>query len=87
MSKVIETDSRGRISLKKLGVEGHSHYQVSVLEGGNVLLEPVTFRTALEETLDNALPSVRDAISEHQSDGYPTAEQGKTALAALLADD
>jgi len=45
MSKVVETDSRGRISLKKLGVQSHSHYQVSMLPSGNVLLEPATFTT------------------------------------------
>lgn len=84
MSKVIETDSRGRLSLKKLGIESHSHYRVSVLEGGTVLLEPVVFKTALETTLEAALPDIESTIASNRVEGYPTANDGKARLAAFL---
>lgn len=87
MTRVIETDSRGRISLKKLGVEGHSHYQVSVLSSGNVLLEPVVFRTALETTLDNTLPDINSTVAENQAAGYPVSSDGHAALESLLAQE
>ena len=85
MTKVIETDSRGRISLKKLGVDSHSHYQVSVLPSGNVLLEPVVFKTALETTLDNTLPGINTTITENQDAGYPVSNNSHSTLGALLA--
>lgn len=85
MTKVIETDSRGRISLKKLGVQSHSHYQVSVLPSGNVLLEPLVFKTALEATLENTLPEIQDTVTENQEAGYPVADKGHSTLEALLA--
>lgn len=85
MSKVIETDSRGRISLKKLGVESHSHYQVSVLPSGNVLLEPVVFKTALATTLDNALPDINETVAKNQAAGYPVSNKSHSVLEALLA--
>ena len=87
MTKVIETDSRGRISLKKLGVESHSHYQVSVLPSGNVLLEPVVFSTALETTLANVLPDINDTIAENRQAGYPVATSAHSTLEALLATE
>lgn len=86
MSKVIETDSRGRISLKKLGVDGRSHYQASVLAGGNILLEPVTFKTALEASVESVLPAIDQTIAQNHDSGYPVATAGKTVLADLLSE-
>lgn len=86
MSKVIETDSRGRISLKKLGVGSHTHYQVSILASGNVLLEPVDFTTALQTTLDATLPTIRDTIAQNRQNDYPVSTTGKSTLSALLTE-
>ena len=87
MTKVIETDSRGRISLKKLGVESHSHYQVSVLPSGNVLLEPVVFKTALETTLENTLPDINHTITANQQAGYPSNDSSSTLQELLDLED
>lgn len=68
--RVIHVDSRGRVSLGRYGVKANTWYKATVNEHGTVVLVPLEFKEAVEDTLSKAtgLPRERIHTDRHPLD-------------------
>lgn len=87
MQRVLETDSRGRVSLRKLGIDSNTYFQATVLESGNVLLEPLEFRTALEASLERTMPDLAETVAANRAAGLPSDNSALDKLAGIALSE
>jgi len=63
MSILLETDSRKRISLARLGAEQSSYYLAEQRPDGSILLVPAEVRPKVLDTIERVVPDL-DAAAE-----------------------
>ena len=73
MSTLLETDSRKRISLAKLGVEDSKYYLAECRADGSIVLRPAEVRPKVIEVVDRAIPDWRTNAAT-ETEVKPSAE-------------
>ena len=63
MDILVETDSRKRISLAKLGVEESRYYLADCRPDGSILLRPAEVRPKVMDVIDRAIPNWRETVA------------------------
>jgi len=64
MAILLETDSRKRISLAKLGIDEASYFLAEQRADGTILLVPAEVRPKVLETVERAIPDWEAAAAE-----------------------
>jgi len=64
VSILIETDSRRRVSLARLGVEADTYYLAERRSDGSIVLVPAEVRPKVLDVVDRLAPDWRESVAD-----------------------